>query len=161
VKESIPYGKGGGEDVNRILILCTGNSCRSQMAEYVLRLIDPGLEVHSAGTDPAPRVHPRAVAVMREIGVDMTGALPKRVDRFLGEPFDFVITVCDNAREQCPVFTGNVRTRVHLGFDDPAAASGTEEEVVAVFRRVRDEIRKTFQEYYTTTIRIPMEKVRP
>ncbi len=72
------------------------------MAEYILRQIDPRLEVHSAGTDPAPRVHPRAVAVMREIGVDMTGALPKRVDRFLGEPFDFVITVCDNAREQCP-----------------------------------------------------------
>jgi arsenate reductase len=145
--------------VSRILILCTGNSCRSQMAEYLLRQIDAGLEVHSAGTDPAPRVHPRAVAVMQEIGVDMTGALPKRVDRFLGEPFDFVITVCDNAREQCPVFTGKVRTRVHLGFDDPAAASGSDEAVMAVFRRVRDEIRATFQEYYTTTIRTTRERV--
>ena len=149
----------GGEDVSRILILCTGNSCRSQMAEYILRLFDPRLDVHSAGTDPAPQVHPRAVAVMREIGVDMTCALPKRVDRFLGEPFDFVITVCDNAREHCPVFTGNVRTRVHLGFDDPAAASGGEEEMTAVFRRVRDEIRKTFQEYYSTTIRTSGERV--
>jgi arsenate reductase len=83
------------------------------------------------------------------------------LDQFLGEPFDFVITVCDNAREQCPVFTGTVRTRAHLGFDDPAAASGSDEAVMAVFRRVRDEIRTTFQEYYTTTIRIPMEKVRP
>jgi arsenate reductase len=129
------------------------------MAEYILRQIDLRLEVHSAGTDPAPQVHPRAVAVMREIGVDMAGALPKRVDQFLGEPFDFVITVCDNAREQCPVFTGTVRTRAHLGFDDPAAASGTEEEVVAVFRRVRDEIRTTFQEYYTTTIRTTRERV--
>jgi arsenate reductase len=126
------------------------------MAEYLLRQIDPQLEVHSAGTDPAPHVHPRAVAVMREIGVDMTGALPKGVDRFLGEPFDFVITVCDNAREQCPVFTGAVRTRVHLGFDDPAAARGSDEEVMAVFRRVRDEIRAVFHEYYTTTIRNTM-----
>ena len=142
--------------MSRILILCTGNSCRSQMAEYILRQIEPRLEIHSAGTDPAPQVHPRAVAVMREIGVDMTGALPKRVDRFLGDPFDFVITVCDNAREQCPIFNGTVRTRVHLGFDDPAEAKGDEEEVMAVFRRVRDEIRTVFHEYYTTTIRNTM-----
>ena len=138
--------------MTRILILCTGNSCRSQMAEFLLREIDPSLEVFSAGTVPAERVHPKAVAVMNELGIDLAGAVPKRVDGYLGQPFDFVITVCDHAREQCPVFSGPVRTRVHLGFDDPAAETGTDEEILRVFRRVRDEIRVTFRDYYSTVI---------
>ncbi|MBX2991968.1 MAG: arsenate reductase ArsC, partial [Bacteroidetes bacterium] len=105
--------------MKRILILCTGNSCRSQMAEYFLRSFDPSPEVYSAGTNPSTRVHPKAVQVMNEVGISLDGALPKNVDRFINEPFDFVITVCDNAKETCPVFVGNVKHRLHIGFDDP------------------------------------------
>ena len=125
----------------RVLILCTGNSARSQMAEAILRSMDPTLDVHSAGTRPAGRVHPGAVAAMGEIGIDISGAFPKSVDQFLNESFDWVITVCDHARETCPIFTGRVRHRLHIGFDDPAAVQGSAEEVLAAFRRVRDEIR--------------------
>lgn len=139
--------------MTRILILCTGNSCRSQMAEGFLRSFDPALEVSSAGTRPAESVHPLAAAVMKEEGIDLTGASPKNVDRFLKQAFDFVITVCDSAKETCPVFTGNVRNRLHIGFDDPAEAKGTEEQVLSEFRRVRDEIHHTFRYFYTTTIR--------
>jgi arsenate reductase len=137
----------------RILILCTGNSCRSQMAEGILRDIDPRLDVHSAGTQPASRVHPGAVSAMREIGLDISAARPKRVDAFVHQPFDFVITVCDNARESCPVFTGGGTRRLHIGFDDPADARGTEEEVAAVFRRVRDEIGRDFRTFYDAEVR--------
>lgn len=133
----------------KILILCTGNSCRSQMAEAFLKSFDPSLEVHSAGTKPASRVHPRAVQVMQELGITLDGAVPKNVDRFLNDAFDYVITVCDNAKETCPVFIGNVKNRLHIGFDDPAEATGTEEEVVQVFRRVRDEIKQEFQKLYS------------
>lgn len=137
----------------RVLILCTGNSCRSQMAEGYLKSIDDRLEVYSAGTRPATAVHPKAVAVMREVGVDLTGARPKMVDEFLPLPFDFVITVCDNARESCPVFTGAVRRSLHIGFDDPAEAVGTEERILGEFRRVRDEIRRRFDSLYGDEIR--------
>jgi arsenate reductase len=136
----------------RILVLCTGNSCRSQMAEYTLRSLDSSLEVRSAGTRPAGRVHPNAIAVMKEIGINMSGAYPKSVDQFLNEPFDFVITVCDNARETCPLFTGTVRQRLHIGFDDPAAAVGTEEYIMNEFRRVRNEIRERFTALYRESI---------
>jgi len=138
--------------VTRILILCTGNSCRSQMAEYIFRSLDASLDVHSAGTNPASRVHPRAIAVMKELGIDLSGASPKNVDRFLDESFDYVITVCDNAKETCPVFVGKVRHRLHMGFADPAEAVGTEDEVVAVFRRLRDEIKSRFQNFYSTEV---------
>jgi len=131
----------------RVLILCTGNSARSQMAEGFLRSLDPSIEVASAGTEPAGEINPFAVAVMREIGIDISGHRPKNVDRFLDRPFDYVITVCDNARERCPVFTGRVAHRVHIGFDDPAAARGTEAEIAREFRRVRDEIGKTFRKF--------------
>jgi arsenate reductase len=131
-----------------ILILCTGNSCRSQMAEAWLASLDPALGVSSAGTAPAARVHPEAVAVMGEIGIDISGARPKSVDEFVSRPFDYVITVCDNARERCPVFTGQVRHRLHMGFDDPAEATGTGDEVTEEFRRVRDEIRERFSSLY-------------
>ncbi len=132
----------------KILILCTGNSCRSQMAEAYLASLDSRLTVLSAGTSPAARVHPEAVAVMNEIGIDMSSARPKAVDGFLSTAFTYVITVCDNARETCPVFTGKVKHRLHLGFDDPAGATGTDEEVRREFQRVRDEIRERFGELY-------------
>ncbi len=139
--------------MTRILILCTGNSCRSQMAEGFLRSFDPALDVHSAGTHPATRVHPKAVLVMNEAGIDLSNAFPKNVDRYIDEPFDFVITVCDHAKETCPVFSGTVRHREHIGFDDPAEATGSEEEVMQVFRRVRDEIRQRFFEFYRSEIK--------
>ncbi|MBF8295353.1 MAG: arsC, partial [Bacteroidetes bacterium] len=121
-----------------------GNSCRSQMAEGFLKSFDSALEVFSAGTSPATRVHPRAVAVMKEAGIDITSHSPKSVDQFVSLPFDYVITVCDHAKESCPVFTGSVTHRVHLGFDDPAAATGSDDEIMAEFRRVRDEIKEVF-----------------
>jgi arsenate reductase (thioredoxin) len=136
----------------KILILCTGNSCRSQMAEAYLKSLDPRLEVHSAGTNPATRVHPKAIAAMGEIGLDLSSARPKTVDGFLGKAFTYVITVCDNAKEACPVFTGRVKHRLHLGFDDPAEATGTDDQVMNEFRRVRDEIRERFGELYRKEI---------
>ncbi|TNJ39262.1 arsenate reductase ArsC [Chlorobaculum thiosulfatiphilum] len=135
-----------------ILILCTGNSCRSQMAEGFLRSFDHELEVFSAGTIPAGEVHPLAVQVMREVGIDISANQPKSVDVFLSRPFDYVVTVCDGAKESCPLFTGEVKHRLHIGFDDPAAATGSAEEVLAVFRRVRDEIEARFGEFYRETI---------
>ncbi|ABL64523.1 arsenate reductase ArsC [Chlorobium phaeobacteroides] len=134
-----------------ILILCTGNSCRSQMAEGFLRSFDPELEVFSAGTSPASSVHPLAVQVMREEWIDISGNRPKLVDEFLQRPFDYVVTVCDGAKESCPAFTGTVKNRVHIGFDDPAGATGSREEQLDVFRRVRDEINTRFRQFYNET----------
>lgn len=132
----------------KILILCTGNSCRSQMAEGFLRSFDKDLEVFSAGTKPAKSVHPIAVQVMSEAGVDISGAFPKNVDRFPGQSFDYVITVCSGAAEDCPVFIGNVGRRLHIGFPDPAAVRGSHSEVRAEFRRIRDDIREKFYQFY-------------
>jgi arsenate reductase len=130
----------------RVLILCTGNSARSQMAEGLLRhAAGERFEVESAGTRPG-RVRPEAIAVMKELGIDISGHRSKHVDEFEGQRFDYVLTVCDNARERCPVFFGPAK-RLHRDFEDPAALQGTEEERLALFRRVRDEIRgylKTF-----------------
>lgn len=131
-----------------ILILCTGNSCRSQMAEGFLKSFDGKLRVFSAGTNPSSQVHPKAVRVMKEIGIDISGGYPKNVDQFLDKAFDYVITVCDNAKETCPVFMGEVKETLHLGFDDPAEARGSEEEILSEFRRIRDEIRQRFQQFY-------------
>lgn len=136
----------------RILILCTGNSCRSQMAEGFLKSFDASLEVHSAGTKAASRVHPKAIQVMNEIGIDLSANYPKTVDQFIAQPFDYVVTVCGNANETCPVFTGSVKHRLHIGFDDPADSTGTEEEILSVFRRVRDEIKKDFYKFYSENI---------
>ncbi len=136
----------------RILILCTGNSCRSQMAEGFLKSFDSSLEVISAGIKAASRVHPKAIQVMNEIGIDLSKNFPKTVDQFLSESFDHVVTVCDNAKERCPVFFGNVKNRLHIGFDDPAEATGTEEEILSVFRRVRDEIKTDFFTFYKETV---------
>jgi len=138
---------------HKILIICTGNSCRSQMAEGFLKSFDKDLEVYSAGTFPAGMVHPRAVAVMREMGIDISGGYPKSVDRFLNDEFDYVITVCDHAKETCPVFVGKVKNRLHIGFDDPAEVMGSEEQIMLEFRRVRDEIRERFHQFYQREIK--------
>jgi arsenate reductase len=132
----------------RILILCTGNSCRSQMAEGFLKSLDKNLEVHSAGTKPADKVNQFAIKAMNEIGIDISKGVPESVEKYLSQSFDFVITVCDNAKETCPVFMGDVKHRLHIGFDDPADAIGTEKEVMPVYRRVRDEIREEFRKFY-------------
>jgi len=132
----------------RILILCTGNSCRSQMAEGFLKSLDENLEVYSAGTKPAEKVNPFAVKAMQEIGIDISEGTAENVDKYINQSFDYVITVCDNAKETCPVFMGNVKHRLHIGFDDPADAVGTEDEVMPVYRRVRDEIEKEFFIFY-------------
>lgn len=134
----------------KILILCTGNSCRSQMAEGILRNIDSDLQVYSAGTKPAEMVNPLAIKAMEEIGIDISWHKPKLVDQYINMDFDYVITVCDNAKETCPTFIGNVKHRLHIGFDDPADATGTEEEQMVVYRRVRDEIRGAFTNFYQT-----------
>jgi len=131
----------------KILILCTGNSCRSQMAEGFVRRLAPRAEVHSAGTQPADRVHPLAISVMREKGIDLSSHTPKSVVRFLSDPFDYVITVCDDANETCPVFLGEVAHRLHLGFEDPARAVGSDEFVLSEFRRIRDEIEAAFRKF--------------
>jgi arsenate reductase len=127
-------------DKKRVLILCTGNSARSQMAEGLLRH-DAGerFDVESAGTKPGI-VRPEAIAAMKELGIDISGHRSKHVGEFEGQQFDYVITVCDNAKESCPVFFG-AATRLHHSFDDPAAPNGSEEERLTLFRRVRGELR--------------------
>jgi arsenate reductase len=131
----------------KILILCTGNSCRSHLAEGILRRVAGDLfDVHSAGSKPAGYVHPKAIAVMKEIGIDITGHTSKHLNEFLNKEIDTVITVCGNAEQACPAFPGQVN-RYHWGFDDPAYARGTDEEVLDVFRRVRDQIKLVFEAY--------------
>jgi len=125
----------------RVLVLCTGNSCRSKMAEgWINHLLGAGWEAHSAGTAPAARVHPLAVRAMAEVGVDLSGRKPEHVGAYLDQPWDLVVTVCDAANEACPAFPRPV-PKLHLSFFDPAAAEGAEDEKMTVFRRVRDEIR--------------------
>ena len=134
--------------MKRILILCTGNSCRSQMAEGLLSSFDASFEVLSAGTKPEKAVNPNAIEVMREIGINISKSYPKPVENYLTENFDFVITVCDNAKESCPVFTGSVEDSFHIGFQDPAAATGTDEEILNQYRMIRDEIKEEFWKFY-------------
>jgi arsenate reductase len=130
-----------------VLILCTGNSCRSHLAEGILRAVAGDLiEVASAGSKPAGYVHPKSIEVMKEIGIDISGHTSKHLEEFLKRPVDTVITVCGNADQTCPIFPGQVN-RYHWGFDDPAHATGSEEEVLTEFRRVRDQIRLVFQAY--------------
>lgn len=139
--------------MKRILILCTGNSCRSQMAEGFLNSFDNRLEVFSAGTNPASHVHPKAIQVMSEIGIDLNKNYPKKVDQFVNDAFDFVITVCGNAKETCPVFIGKVGKQLHIGFEDPADATGTEEEILSEFRRIRDKIKEDFFKFYLDNLK--------
>lgn len=130
-----------------ILILCTGNSCRSQMAEGILRrALGEGFRVESAGSKPSGSVHPLAIRVMAEIGIDISGHHSKHLDAFLSEEVETVITVCGNADQACPMFPGQLN-RHHWGFDDPVHAPGTDEERMAAFRRVRDQIRPVFEAY--------------
>lgn len=130
-----------------VLILCTGNSCRSHLAEGILRSAAGDLlDVQSAGSKPAGYVHPLGIQVMKEIGIDISGHRSKHLGEFLQQPVQTVITVCGNADQACPVFPGQVN-RYHWPFDDPAHAVGTEDEKLAVFRRVRDEIKKVFEAY--------------
>ena len=130
-----------------VLVLCTGNSCRSHLAEGILRAASKGrFRVASAGSKPAGYVHPLAIQVMKEIDIDISTHLSKHLNEFLNQPVETVITVCGNADQACPMFPGQVN-RHHWGFDDPAHATGTDEAKLAVFRRVRDEIRRVFEAY--------------
>ena len=132
----------------KVLILCTGNSCRSQMAHGFLQSFNKNIEVRSAGTEPATQVNQKAVQVMKEVGIDISHHSPKMVGQYLNEEWDYVITVCDHANETCPLFSGKVKHRLHIGFEDPSHATGTDEFIWGEFRRVRDEIRSKFYEFY-------------
>ena len=136
--------------MQRVLILCTGNSCRSQMAEALWENLGKGeWQSESAGSKPSGYVHPLAIGAMQELDIDISANTSKSLDQFRDEPFDLVVTVCDNAKEACPVFSGTKET-LHWPFDDPADATGTDEEKMAVFRRVRDEIKDKIQSFLNT-----------
>ncbi|NND99828.1 MAG: arsenate reductase ArsC [Pirellulaceae bacterium] len=131
----------------RVLILCTGNSCRSQMAQWLWNSFGKGdWQADSAGSKPSGYVHPLAIEVMKELGEDLSQARSKHLDEFLNEPIDLVVTVCDNAEQACPTFP-NAQQTLHWPFEDPADAEGTDEEKKVVFRRIRDEIKETIQSY--------------
>lgn len=132
----------------KILILCTGNSCRSQMSHGFLQSFDKNIQVFSAGTNPAKQVNPTAVKVMREAGVDISHHTPTHVDQYLNDTWDYVITVCGDADETCPTFSGKVKNRIHIGFDDPTHATGTDEFIISEFHSVRDEIKAAFTKFY-------------
>lgn len=137
----------------KVLILCTGNSCRSQMAHGFLQSFDNSLTVCSAGTEAAGRLNAGAVKAMAEIGIDISGHTSDSVARYLDEAWDYVITVCGGANESCPAFVGNVKHRIHMGFDDPSHAEGTPEFIESEFRRVRDEIKIGFYNFYCHNLR--------
>lgn len=137
----------------KILILCTGNSCRSQMAHGFLQSFDRRLDVHSAGTEPAEQVNAKAVQVMKEAGVDISGHTPKQVDQYITDEWDYVITVCDSANETCPAFIGKVKYRLHMGFEDPSHATGTDEFIRSEFLRVRDQIKDSFYQFYVEELK--------
>jgi len=137
----------------KILILCTGNSCRSQMAHGFLQSFDKSIEVQSAGTEPASNISSKAVKVMAEEGIDIRNHTPKLVDRYLKDEWDHVVTVCDHASETCPVFIGKVKNRLHMGFEDPSKAEGSEEFIMSEFRRIRDQIKKEFRVFYDQKVK--------
>ena len=140
----------------KVLILCTGNSCRSQMAHGFLSLyigINPNITVCSAGTEASGKLNQKAVAVMKEIGIDISHHTSDSVDLYLGEEWDYVITVCGGANETCPAFIGKVKHRLHMGFDDPSHAVGTDEYIRSEFIRVRDEIKSGFWKFYIENIK--------
>lgn len=136
----------------KILILCTGNSCRSQMAHGFLQSFDQDLNVCSAGTRASGRLNPKAVEVMRDAGVDISYHTSESVDKYLNDEWDYVITVCGGANESCPSFTGKVKQRLHIGFDDPSEATGTPEFIDGEYIRVRDEIKQAFYSFYARHI---------
>lgn len=138
----------------KVLILCTGNSCRSQMAHGFLQSFDPNITVRSAGTKASGILNPKAVAVMKEVGIDISHHTSDSVDLYLGEEWDYVITVCGGANEACPAFIGNVKHRLHIGFDDPSHVTGTEEYIWSEFIRVRDEIKEGFWKFYLDNLKM-------
>ena len=140
----------------KVLILCTGNSCRSQMAHGFLQSFDPDITVRSAGTEASGKLNPKAVAVMKEAEIDISHHTSDSVDQYLGEEWDYVITVCGGANEACPAFIGKVKHRLHMGFDDPSHAVGTDEFIRSEFIRVRDEIKTAFHAFYTEQIKPAM-----
>ncbi|OFY49317.1 MAG: protein tyrosine phosphatase [Bacteroidetes bacterium GWF2_41_31] len=137
----------------KILILCTGNSCRSQMAHGFLQSFDNNITVCSSGTEPAKQVNQTAVKVMKEVGIDISHHTPKMVDAYLKEKWDYVITVCDHAHETCPLFMGKVNHRLHIGFEDPSHATGSDEFILSEFHRVRDQIKNEFYTLYMDVIK--------
>ncbi|PIE48319.1 MAG: protein tyrosine phosphatase [Flavobacteriales bacterium] len=137
----------------KILILCTGNSCRSQMAEAILQSFDDMIEVYSAGTEPASQVNPLTVEVMKDWNMDLSTYHPKNANQFINTSFDYVITVCDHANDTCPVFEGDVKNRLHIGFEDPAMVQGSMEHKLKEYRRIRDEILVDFYGFYRTEIK--------
>ena len=136
-----------------VLILCTGNSCRSQMAEGFLQSFDKSLTVCSAGTQASGKLNERAVAIMKEAGIDISHHTSDSVEKYLHEEWDYVITVCGGANEECPAFFGKVKHRLHMGFDDPSHAVGTDEFIWNEFRRVRDEIKTMFYQFYLENLK--------
>ena len=137
----------------KILILCTGNSCRSQMAHGFLQSFDPSLSVYSAGTKASGKVNPKAIEVMQDAGVDISHHTSDSVELYMNDEWDYVITVCGGANESCPAFLGKVKNRLHIGFDDPSEATGTAEFIQSEYIRVRDEIKTVFYELYTDKIK--------
>jgi len=137
----------------KVLILCTGNSCRSQMAHGFLQSFDPNIIVRSAGTEASGKLNPKAVAVMKEAGIDIGHHTSDPVDLYLGEEWDYVITVCGGANEACPAFIGKVKHRLHFGFDDPSHVTGKYEFIWSEFIRVRDEIKSSFYQFYVKNIK--------
>ena len=137
----------------KVLILCTGNSCRSQMAHGFLQSFDKGITVRSAGTEPASQLNPKAVKVISELSIDISHHTPTMVGEYLNDEWDYVITVCDHANETCPAFFGKVKHRLHIGFDDPSHATGTDDFIWSEFIRVRDEIKTGFRKFYDEQIK--------
>ncbi len=136
----------------KVLILCTGNSCRSQMAHGFLQSFDTSLYVRSGGTEASGKLNPKAVEVMQEIGIDISNHTSDAVDMYLDEEWDYVITVCGGANENCPIFLGKVKNRLHIGFDDPSEAEGSEDYVMNEFRSTRDGIKEAFYKLYKEEI---------
>jgi arsenate reductase len=141
----------------KILVLCTGNSCRSQMAHGFLQSFDQRITVCSAGTEASGKLNQNAVKAMKEIGIDISMHTSDSVENYLGEEWDYVITVCGGANESCPTFTGKVKTRLHLGFDDPSHAQGSEEFIWSEFIRVRDQIKEAFYDFYTKELKTQLQ----
>ena len=137
----------------KILILCTGNSCRSQMGEVFMRSFDKRLDVVSAGTEPSKEVHPKVIKVMADLGFDLSKNKPESVNDYLETNFDYLITVCGGAKDSCPTFSGKVKNRIHIGFDDPAEAEGSDAFILSEFIRIRDEIDKDFKAFYNKTLK--------
>lgn len=135
-----------------MLIICTGNTCRSQMAHGLLKSFDKNIEVFSAGTMPGTNINPMAIKVMSELKIDISNHYPRPLEMYLNDDWDYVITVCDQAKESCPVFPGSVRHRLHMGFEDPSVVKGTDEYIMREFRKVRDEIKRTFFKFYMSEL---------